>query len=366
MVSISEMSVDLLEVPLPTTVNTGRFQIPYAYLPVVQLRSTDGHEGLGWGAVLRREFARPLALLIDGLRPVVVGHDAAAPHALWNTVANYVYKAGPKGMAMWALSAIDVAGWDLMGHITGQPLSRLLGGTRTAIPAYAIIGLTHEDFSGLLRDADRLIDAGFRHLKVFVNGIKDNGNTARAIGDRLRALKDHVGPDVRLALDNQESWTAREAIRLGREVEDLELFWFEEPLPHTDMVGLGQVCDAITTPVCAGEQLFGLYDMHDVLRIGKIDILEVDVRMIGGITPFMKAAALAEAQNKAITNHMMTGIDRHLLAAVGKPAVIEYVPWSDYILENGVIELVDGHVTVAEDPGLGCTLMPGIIEKYRM
>jgi L-alanine-DL-glutamate epimerase-like enolase superfamily enzyme len=297
---------------------------------------------------------------------VVVGQEAAAPHALWNSVANHVYKAGPKGMATWALSAIDVAGWDLMGQITGQPLYRLLGGTRKSCPAYAIIGLTHEDFAGLLRDADRFIEAGFRHIKVFVNGIRDNGTSAKAIGDRLRQLSAHVGPDVRLALDNQESWTAREAIRLGREVEDVELFWFEEPLPHTDMVGLGQVCDAITTPVCAGEQLFGIYDMNDVLRIGKIDILEVDVRMIGGVTPFMKAAALAEAQNKSITNHMMTGIDRHMLTAVGKPAVLEYVPWSDYIMEEGLIELVDGQVIVPEAPGLGCRLMPGVIEKYGM
>jgi L-alanine-DL-glutamate epimerase-like enolase superfamily enzyme len=360
------MSIDLLEVPLPTAVNTGRFQIPYTYLPVVRLRTDEGHEGLGWSAVLKKGFAQPLAMLLDGLRDVVVGQDAAAPHALWNSVANQVYKAGPKGMATWALSAIDVAGWDLMGQITGQPLYRLLGGTRTSMPAYAIIGLTHEDFRGLLRDADRYIDEGFRHLKVFVNGIRDNGSSAKAIGDRLRAIKEHIGPDVRLALDNQESWTAREAIRLGREVEDVDLFWFEEPLPHTDMVGLGQVCDAITTPVCAGEQLFGIYDMNDLMRVGKVDILEVDVRMIGGVTPFMKAAAMAEAQNKPIANHMMTGIDRHLLAAAGKPSVIEYVPWSDYILEEGVIELVDGNVVVPEQPGLGCKLLPGIIEKYGM
>src|SRR3954469_23186933 len=118
MPTITEMTVDLLEVPLPTAVNTGRFQIPSTYLPVVRLHTDEGHEGLGWGAVLKKAFARPLALLMDGLCDIVVGQDAAAPHALWNTVANQVYKAGPKGMAMWALSAIDVAGWDLMGQIT--------------------------------------------------------------------------------------------------------------------------------------------------------------------------------------------------------------------------------------------------------
>jgi L-alanine-DL-glutamate epimerase-like enolase superfamily enzyme len=363
-VKITEMKVDLLEVPLGTAVRTGRFQIPSTYLVVVRLRSDEGHEGLGYGAVLKRAFARPLAMLVDSLGDLVVGRDATMPQALWTAVGNEVYKAGPGGMAMWALSAIDVAGWDLLGKVAGLPLYRLLGGSRRSMPAYSLVGLTHEDDAGLLRDADTQMGMGFRNLKVFVNGIRGDGS-ARAIGDRLRALKEHVGPGVRLALDNQESWTAREAIRLGREVEDCDLFWFEEPLPHTDMVGLGEVSDNITTPVCAGEQLFGLPAMNDLLRVGKVDILEVDVRMIGGVTPFMKAAAMAEAQNRAIANHMMTGIDRHLMAAVGKPAFIEYVPWSDFIFEEP-IELDDGAVKVSEGPGLGCELIPGIVEKYAM
>jgi L-alanine-DL-glutamate epimerase-like enolase superfamily enzyme len=363
---ITEMSDALLEDPLPTTVKTGRFQFPNAYLPVVRLRSDVGHEWLGWGAVLKPGFAKPLALLIDGLRDVVVGQDAAAPHALYNAVAAQVYKAGPLGMATWALAAIDVAGWDLMGKVADMPLYRLLGGTRQSLPAYSLIGLTHDDDAGLLRDADTQIEAGFKFLKVFVGGIKGPHDTAKDIARRVRTVKEHVGPDIRLAMDNQELWTPNEAIRLAKEVEDLDLFWFEEPCPHTDLVGIGEVCDTILTPVCAGEQLFGIHAMHELMRIGHVDILEVDVRMIGGVTPFMKAAAMAEVQNKAIANHMMTGIDRHLLAAAGKPAVLEFVPWSDYILEEGQLELVDGEVRLPEGPGLGCTHMAGIVEKYGM
>jgi L-alanine-DL-glutamate epimerase-like enolase superfamily enzyme len=360
---IAEMTVDLLEVPLGKAVQTGRFQIPNAYLVVVQLRSDEGHHGVGWGAVLKPGYAKPMALLTESLRDVVVGQDAALPQALWSSVANQVYKAGPGGMAMWALSAVDVAGWDLLGQIAGLPLYRLLGGARSSLPAYTLIGLTHDDDAGLLRDADTQMAMGFKNIKVFVNGIRGDG-TAKAIAARLRAVKEHVGAGVRLALDNQESWSVSEAIRLGNEVEDCDLFWFEEPLAHTDMVGLGQVCIALATPVCAGEQIFGLYAMNDLLRVGKVDILEVDVRMVGGVTPFMKAAAMAEAQNKAIANHMMTGIDRHLMAAAGKPAFVEYVPWSDAIFEEQ-IELVHGSIALPEGPGLGCTLIPGIIEKFR-
>jgi L-alanine-DL-glutamate epimerase-like enolase superfamily enzyme len=364
-VKIVEMSVDLLEVPLATVVRTGRFEIPFAYLPIVRLTSDEGHEGIGWGAVLKPGVARPLASLIESLHDLVVGSDAVAPHALWTSVANQVYKAGPGGMAMWAVAAVDVAAWDLLGKVTGQPLYRLLGGDRSSVPAYSIIGLTHDDDDGLLRDADTQVAKGFKYIKVFVNGIGGRSSSAKEIAARLRAVQEHVGPGIRLALDNQESWSPSEAIRLGHEVEDIDLFWFEEPLPHTDMVGLGAVCDAITTPVCAGEQVFGLFAMNDLLRVGKVDILEVDVRMIGGITPFMKAAALAEAQNRPIANHMMTGIDQHTLAAVGNPAILEYVPWSDYIFDEQ-IELVDGSVRPPEGPGLGCNLIPGIVDKYRI
>lgn len=219
--TIDEMTVDVLEVPLTRVVQTGRFTIPNVYFVLVRLRSGDS-VGVGYCNVLRRSYARPLGDLTASLAELVVGRPADRPEHLWNTVAQQMYKAGPGGMATWAVAAVDVAAWDLLGKLTDRPLYRLLGGARTSTPAYGIVGLTHEDDAGLLRDADSLIDQGFRHLKVFVNGIRSPGDGAKVIGDRLRVLRDHVGPGVRLGLDNQESWTPAEAVRLGRQVEDLE------------------------------------------------------------------------------------------------------------------------------------------------
>jgi L-alanine-DL-glutamate epimerase-like enolase superfamily enzyme len=362
--TIEEMAVDLLEVPLARTVQTGRFSIPNAYFVLVRLRSC-GVEGIGYATVLRPSYGRPLAQLTDSLRPLVTGLPADRPEHVWNVAAQQMYKAGPGGMATWALSALDVAAWDLLGKLADRPLYRLLGGAQSSTPAYAIVGLTHEDDAGLLRDADDLIAQGFRNLKVFVNGIRRPGDTARVIGDRLRTLRDHVGPTVRLGLDGQEVWTPAEAIRLGREVEDLELVWFEEPVSHTDLFGMGQVAEALATPVASGEQLFGVPAFANLLQIAKVDVVEVDVRMAGGVTPFMKIAAMAESFGRSVTNHMMTAIDRHLLAAAGRPALAEYVPWSDQIFTEP-IELVDGRIPASEGPGIGCELIPGVVDKYAM
>jgi L-alanine-DL-glutamate epimerase-like enolase superfamily enzyme len=360
---ITDMRVHVLGVPLEKPVMARIVTIPTAYLVVVQLWTDEGHEGIGYGSVLRDIYGPPLAGLIDSMKPAVVGKDPTMPEQIWKAVEYLSFKAGPTGMATWACSAIDVAVWDLFGKITNQPLYKLLGGVKNTVPSYAIRGLTHRDMAELKDELTELTEMGFKNLKIFVMGLLGDGNMVNAV-KRMAELRDHVGPNVRLGVDNQNSFKPHEAIKLGRMMEEFDLFWFEEPVnDYRDIAGMAEVAAALDTPVCSGEQLFGIQEFRPLIEQHGADVVMVDVRMAGGITPFKKIGAMAQGWNRTVVSHMMTAIDAHVMASMTNSGLAEYVPWTDHIFEQP-IKLKDGDIVLPEGPGLGVQLKPGALEKF--
>jgi L-alanine-DL-glutamate epimerase-like enolase superfamily enzyme len=359
---VTDLRVSVLGVPLDPPVRSSRFDIPTTYLIVTEIATDEGVDGVGYGAVLRPMYARPLALLIQNFAEYVVGLDPTRPEAAAAVLGGVAFKAGPAGMGTWAASAIEVALWDVFGKVAELPLYRLLGGARDRLPAYCIRGLTNRTEAELLDELTEVVEAGWRHVKIQIPGIMGDGHpdTVAAGMHRVRA---HVGNDVQLALDNQNLWTVPQAIRLGRQLEDLDLFWFEEPVEYRDTAGLAQVAAALDTPVCSGEQRYGVMEFRSLIEDKGADVVMVDVRMSGGITPFRKIAAVCEMWNLPITNHMMTAIDIHVMGGLRNTEVLEYVPWTDAIFEEP-IEIRDGFVVLPERPGLGCTLQPGVKERF--
>ena len=240
LVKITQLDVHVLRVPFDRPVVSTRITIPNAYLIVVRLHSSEGCEGVGFGAVLKESYAKPLAGLIESLRDVVVGSDPTMCEAIWRDVDKAMFKAGPVGMSMWAVSVVDVAVWDLFGKLVGQPLYKVLGGRQTRLPCYPLRGLTHHSFEELRDEIDAVVQDGFRAIKVFVSGLLE-GTGPVGVAKKLRLLKEQVGGSVRLGLDNQDYWSPADAIRLGRMIEDLDLFWFEEPVDHRDTDGIAAV-----------------------------------------------------------------------------------------------------------------------------
>jgi L-alanine-DL-glutamate epimerase-like enolase superfamily enzyme len=360
---ITGLTVDVLEVPLDRPVVSRTVTITSAYLVLVQLESDAGHTGVGFGTVLKQQYAAPLAALTDTLRDVVVGMDPTMCDQIAQALDRALFKAGPVGMSLWAVSAVDVAVWDLYGKIVGQPIYKLLGGTTNRLPAYPLRGLSHRTFEELEDELAVVVDEGWPAVKIFVSGLLSERGP-RGVAERLRTLKEGVGSSIRLGLDNQDYWSPADAIRLGRMIEDLDLFWFEEPTDHRDPAGIAMVSAALDVPVCSGEQLFGIAPFRQLLAQNAADVVMIDVRMAGGMLPFMRIAAAAAMWHRPAVNHMMTAIDAHLLAAIPNAGLAEYVPWSDAIFEEP-IQIVDGQIVLPETPGLGCTLKPGIIDALR-
>jgi L-alanine-DL-glutamate epimerase-like enolase superfamily enzyme len=364
LVRIQDMSVHALAVPMEKPIFTWRFYIPDVYLVFVRLQTDEGHEGLGYGAVLNKKFAPALVSLLEELRDVVVGQDPTLPEALFKRTSVAAYKAGPGGIATFAVSAIDVAVWDLMGKIAGLPLYKLLGGAQPETQAYGLRGLTHRNPEELVEEVLELKEQGFGAMKIFISGIQGSGEP-REIARNLERIRDAVGPEVKLGLDNQEFWKPHQAIRLGRLLEDLDLFWFEEPVNHQDVAGLAEVAAALDVPVCSGESLFGMLAFRPLIEQHAADIVMIDVRMAGGVTPFMKIAAIAEGWNRLAVNHMMTAIDVHLMAALPNAGLAEYVPWTDRLFQEP-IRVEKGVIHAPDRPGFGYALQPGVLEKFAM
>jgi L-alanine-DL-glutamate epimerase-like enolase superfamily enzyme len=361
---ITGLEVTVMGVPLDPPVVASRFTIPTTYLVVVELQTDEGVTGIGYGAVLREMYALPLARLIENMQPFVLGLDPLMPEAVITSVSGATFKAGPGGMGTWALGAIETAVWDLFGKIAGQPLYRILGGTRDRVTGYALRGLTNRDEAELLDELSEVVEAGWRHVKIQISGIWGDGQPS-TVAAAMHRLKAHVGDRVRLALDNQNIWTAPQAIRLGRAIEDLDLFWFEEPVEYRDTAGLAQVARELDTPVCSGEQRYAVPEFRALIEEHGADIVMVDVRMAGGISAFRKIAAACEMWNRPVTSHMMTAIDIHVMASVRLGEVVEYVPWTDAIFEEP-IRVQAGELVLPEAPGLGCALRPDAKARYAM
>ena len=190
--------------------------------------------------------------------------------------------AGPGGIFTLALAAIDLALWDLKGKALGQPVHALLGGYRDRAPTYASGALMRDFPTPYLKDAGpRLVDMGFRQMKMQLGG----DSTVERELERVRLIRDGIGPDIDLMCDINQLWNVNQAIDMGHRLAPFDLFWLEDVVAHDDFQGLARVADALTTPIATGEYHYGIVPFRHMLEARSLDIVMVDVLRAGGITP---------------------------------------------------------------------------------
>jgi len=259
------------------------------------------------------------------------------------------------------MSAIDIALWDIRGKAFGTPLYRLLGGLRAQVPAYASGALMRTTpIDKIAPAAAALVKKGYKQIKtqMAIGGLSD----AQEI-ERIRLIREAVGPDIALMVDINQRWKAHEAISIGCRIEDVGLAWLEDPIAATDYQGLAKVADALATPVCAGEYLYGIEPFQQLMRHGSVDIVMIDLLRVGGVTPWMKVAGMAEAFNLPVVSHLLPEIHVHLVAAAPNALVVEYMPWTSRLFENPPIP-ENGMLNVPKAPGLGLRFAPDLFETY--
>lgn len=312
----------------------------------VEVLTDEGLTGLSFAGGREREMIEgPLKARIVGESPI----DAAR---LWHRMFTGWRKPVAKGDAISAIGAVDNALWDLRGKVLNLPVYRLLGGFRDRVPAYAAGGYYEEGkgVDGLAEEMARFVAAGYKAVKMKVGGASLTEDVAR-----VRAARDAVGPDVRLMVDANNAWNAAEAIAFGRAVAPFNVTWFEEPCWPDDLRGAAEVCRALDVPVASGEIEYTRWGCRDLIEQGAADIIQADPHTAGGLTEWVRIAALASAHHLPVAPHGNHYIGAHAVAAVDNGMIVESYArlqaWQDEFFTP--MELEDGELVLPHTPGLG-------------
>src|ERR1051325_4536514 len=316
----------------------------------VRLETEDGIEGLGvtfFGGML----SKTLKCAVEQLGELILGADPLQIDAITQKLRSAGASAGPGGVLTLAISAIDMALWDIKGKYFNQPLGAMLGGLRDRVPTYASGALVRAyPIDHLVRAAQRLVESGFRQMKTQL-ALPGDTSPEKEV-ERARRVREAAGPNIDLMCDINQRWAVHQAIDIGNRVEDVHFFWLEDVTAPDDYTGLARVADALITPVTGGECLYGITPFRHMIEAHSVDIVMIDLNRVGGISSWMKVAAIAEAFNLPVVSHLLPEVHVHLIAAVPNGLTVEYMPWSFRLFEE-VPAPVNGELIVPNKPGLG-------------
>jgi len=316
--------------------------------PIVRLFADDGAEGAGYSYTIGTGGSSVAALLRDHLCPRLIGRDPATIEALWKELFFHTHATAVGAITSLALAAIDTALWDLRCRRAGLPLHIMAGGAQHRVPLYTTEGgWLHMTPGALVEQTVRAKQAGFLGAKIKVGRPHVTEDMAR-----LEAVRAAVGAGFEIMVDANQCFTATEAIRRARHFESLDLAWFEEPLPAEDIDGHARLSAATTLPIAVGESLYHPSHFREYLQRRACGIVQVDVARIGGITPWLKVAHLAETFNVQVCPHFLMELHVALCAAVPNAAWVEYIPQLDD-LTTARMKIDKGHAIPSAKPGLG-------------
>jgi L-talarate/galactarate dehydratase len=325
----------------------------------LRMLTDDGLEGIGvtfFGSAL----VATLKHAIDELGALIIGDDPLRTEAIVSKLRAAAGTTGPGGLFTLALSAIDIALWDIKGKALNMPVWALCGGYRDRMPTYASGALMREfPAEHLEKAALRLVERGFRQMKTQMGG---EAYPAREV-ERIRRIRESVGDEIDVMCDINQKWTVQTAISVGQQVEQYRLYWLEDVTAHDDYAGLARVAEALSTPVAAGEYVYGIVPFRHMMEARSVDIVMIDLVRVGGITQWRKVAGMAEAFNLPVVSHLLPEIHVHLMAAIPNGLTVEYMPWSLRLYEE-TPKIEKGMIVVPQKPGLGLKFDEDVLKRY--
>lgn len=315
--------------------------------PIVRIIDADGAVGCGYGYTIGTGGLSVMALIQHTLAPLLIGSDADQIEAIWRTMLFTTHATTVGPITAIAMAAIDTALWDLRCRRAKLPLYKLAGGAQRSVPLYTTEGgWLHMETSALIEDALAAKERGFGGSKLKV-GRQPHEDVAR-----IAAVRDAVGSDFAILTDANQAFTVDEALRRARLYEPLDIGWFEEPLPAEDVDGHVRLSNATSIPVAVGESIYSASHFRDYLQRRACSILQVDVARIGGITPWLKVAHMAECFNIAVAPHFLMELHVSLCAAVPNARWVEYIPQLDPITTE-TMKIENGRAVPSDEPGIG-------------
>ena len=346
--------------PMQRPLATSTGSLTAAALLLVDLETDAGIVGRTYLFAIGKHNLRPIAELVQAMAEMVKG-DEVAPLDIERKLRARYTLLGVHNIVLFAMSGIDMAAWDAQAQSLGQPLVRLLGAAPRPIPAYNSKGLGIMPLDRLAKEATELVAEGFRAVKLRLGR-----REAREDLDALRAVKKAIGPEITLMVDFNQVLSVAEAIRRGRMIDDEGgVYWIEEPIRADDYAGAARIAREVATPIQLGENFMGPEQMAQALAAGACDYVMPDAERIGGVTGWIRAAALAQGAGVEMSSHLFPEVSCHLLAATPTCHWLEYVDWANAILADPV-ELKDGHVLIPSRPGTGIAWDEKAIARYAL
>ncbi|MDQ0102744.1 L-alanine-DL-glutamate epimerase-like enolase superfamily enzyme [Paenarthrobacter nicotinovorans] len=315
-----------------------------------EITTEQGHSGLGFsyskraGGPAQYAHAKEVAEGIIGEDPNDIGKIYTK--LLWAGAS-----VGRSGVATQALAAIDIALYDLKAKRAGLPLAKLLGSLRDSVQTYNTSGgFLNATLAEVKERATQSIDDGIGGIKIKV-GLPDSKEDLR----RVAGVREHIGWDVPLMVDANQQWDRATALRMGRQLEEFNLIWIEEPLDAYDFEGHAHLAQLLDTPIATGEMLASVAEHKGLINANGCDIIQPDAPRVGGITQFLRLAALADERGLGLAPHFAMEIHLHLAAAYPREPWVEHFDWLDPLFEER-LETKNGRMIVPDRPGLGVTL----------
>jgi len=315
-----------------------------------ELQTADGHQGLGFSYSKRAGGPGQFAHARE-VAPALLGEDPSDIARLWNKLCWAGASVGRSGLATQALAAFDVALYDLKARRAGLPLAKLLGAWRDSVACYDTSGgFLHTPLEQLLANASASRERGIGGIKLKV------GQPDRALDlKRVEAVRRALGDEAPLMVDANQQWDRPTAQRMCRAFEGFNLVWIEEPLDAYDHEGHAALAAAFDTPIATGEMLTSAAEHAELIRHRAADVLMPDAPRVGGITPFLKIAALAEQAGLMLAPHFAMELHVHLAAAFPGEPWVEHFDWLQPLFDER-LQLRDGRMLVPTRPGLGLSL----------
>lgn len=316
--------------------------------PIVRITDADGATGAGYSYTIGTGGASVMKLIERTFAPALLGREASEIERIWRDLMFMTHATTVGAITAIAQAAIDIALWDLRCRKAGLPLHVMAGGAQSSVPLYTTEGgWLHLEPQALVEDAMRAKAAGFGGVKIKIGRPHVSEDVAR-----LDAVRTAIGPAMEIMTDANQAFSVDEAIRRARQYEPLDIAWFEEPLPADDLGGHVRLSHSTSLPIAVGESLYSPLHFREYLAAGACSVVQVDVGRIGGITPWLKVAHLAETFNVPVCPHFLMELHVALCCAVPNARWVEYIPQLDEITTDRM-RIENGRAVPSHKPGIG-------------
>lgn len=357
---ITDLNVWAYAAPYEQAISNGKYTYGATEIVVCEVLTDEGITGIGW--------THGTHVVVDtmmSLKERIIGQDPFNVEKIWDMM--YLPKIyGRKGFETRAISGIDIALWDIKGKVAGRSIHQLLGGYSSSIPAYIAGGYyeSGKDYTRLQEEMRINIKNGAGAVKMKIGAV-----SIREDLERIDAVRDAIGPDIRLLVDANNAYNRMDALKMGRELDRRDIYWFEEPLSPDDLDGSAELCRKLDTPIAIGENEYTRWGFKQLIDKQAGMILNADAQVLGGITEWKKVADLAMASHILMAPHGDQEIHMHLVAAVPNGLIAEYYDNNtNALLKEMFKEPVkldgSGHILLPHRPGLGVTIDFERITRY--